>query len=336
MTQMRYVTREQEDALLERARTGERQAREAILDSLMDRITYLARHYTRRYAWAAHRIEYDDLVSVGSLLVWEKMEHALRYECPMAYFLTALERAIARYCAQSCSLVRDEPTVPIISLDCPLGGTEDTLYDVIAAPLAETSKQPQDYLPLYQAIDALPEKERLAILQGFQLDAHVLDASPEWNTISPSSKSDYRGRALTTLRQTLAAAYTGYASEYIPPRKAARAYETRQITPSQQQRLDHACAMLQRQGVRPTMRKLAQLAGVGSHTANAYLSQCGLVEHHVGQQQRKLDEAYARLLATGQPFSVKRFRQEARVGTGYATAYLRHKRLSIQEKEIPV
>lgn len=328
MTHVAHLTLEQENSLVKRAQAGERQAREAILESLMDHITYLARQYTRRYAWAKPRIEYDDLVSVGTLSVWEKMEHALEHAaCPFAYFVTTLERAMVHYCFQFCSPVQAEGTiVPVTSMDRPRGQEDDsTLYDEIAAPpLAGTSAQQQDYMPLYQAIEALPEKEQLAIFASFQLEAHVLDSHPGWE-MARTTNWYFRARALTTLRQTLASAYAPYASEYIPPRKGTCSYAALQISSSQRQRLDQAYAALQAQGQRPTTRKLGRLAGVGTHTANAYLNEHGLIERAAGLQQRKLDEAYARLLANGEHLTLERLRQAAGVGWGYASAYLRQK-----------
>ncbi|MBA2681791.1 MAG: hypothetical protein H0U76_25775 [Ktedonobacteraceae bacterium] len=159
----------EEHQLVERARTGDRQAKEDIILRCMAQIAGAA----LRYRWLRERsIEYSDLVQLGNLALVEMIDQALVTSNPFAYLIGAASRVIRFYCYSHDSLVPHEwnkPRLVIDSLDVPLEANgHTTLADIIPAP-AETTTDEQVYDALYQAVQTLPAAERVVVGRYFGL-----------------------------------------------------------------------------------------------------------------------------------------------------------------------
>jgi len=106
---------------------------------------------------------------------------------------------------------------------------------------------------------------------------------------------------------------------------------------SEQERLEAACAALEAEGLPVTMARLCSRAHVGSKAAAAFLkhyhptvrpkpraaARAKPTRPAKATPQERLQAAYTRLLARGEKMTRARLRQEARVGTDAAGAFLR-------------
>lgn len=109
---------------------------------------------------------------------------------------------------------------------------------------------------------------------------------------------------------------------------------------SEQERLEAACAALEAEGLSVTMAHLCSRAHVGSRAAAAFLknyhpvarpkprpaSKGKLARPAQATPQERLQAAYTRLAARGEKITRARLRQEARVSTDAAGAFLRAQR----------
>jgi RNA polymerase sigma factor (sigma-70 family) len=109
---------------------------------------------------------------------------------------------------------------------------------------------------------------------------------------------------------------------------------------SEQERLEATCAALEAEGLSVTMARLCSRAHVGSRAAAAFLknyhpvarpkprpaSKDKLARSAKATPQKRLQAAYSRLVARGEKITRARLRQEARVSTDVAGAFLRAKR----------
>ena len=111
---------------------------------------------------------------------------------------------------------------------------------------------------------------------------------------------------------------------------------------SEQERLEAACAELEAEGIPVTMARLCSRAHVGSRAAAAFLKHYHPVvrpKSHPASKvkparpakatpQERLQAAYTRLVAQGEQVTRARLRQEARVSTDAARAFLHAQRSS--------
>lgn len=194
---------EQEQALVERGRSGNRQAREEIILSLQTWVEHCALSWRSRYGWQSSLPDVAELSQVANLAMLEKLDRALAVERPFAYLQTTASGAIR-------SAVCKAPQT--YSLDLPLcDGSTDTFADQLAAPATAAPAEEQDYALLYQAIETLTDQQRDLVLRRFGLLEHAPESYP---TISKSWKNsgkhlygriyDQRDRALARLRLALA------------------------------------------------------------------------------------------------------------------------------------
>jgi DNA-directed RNA polymerase sigma subunit (sigma70/sigma32) len=163
---------EQKQALIERARAGEQQAGHDLVCSLLPSVFLLA----IRYAQIARRTEIGDFCQAASIAMLEALERALEKKNPYAYLY-----GVARLTMQQCYGLHDEliekkshqdyekENYVTLSLDVPLHSTgEQTWEDVLEAPaliLDGETKTAKEHEPLYQALDALTDKQRIVILR---------------------------------------------------------------------------------------------------------------------------------------------------------------------------
>jgi hypothetical protein len=118
------LTKVQEQRLVDRARTGDPQAGEDLLMSLLSGVECIASRYCTGYAKLWKRLEYLDLIQEGNRAIVEKLTVALAKTNPCAYLLATAEGAIHRYCFQQRTCIRTPETegvAPLLveSLDTP-------------------------------------------------------------------------------------------------------------------------------------------------------------------------------------------------------------------------
>jgi DNA-directed RNA polymerase specialized sigma24 family protein len=175
------LSREQEDACIERARAGDADARHALIESLLVYVRWRAGKYA--VCWRTegrYRMEYLDLVQVGSVVLLEALDKALVHPCPVGYLMKAIAGGMVRYCLQYGTLIKTLqgpqgkflPLLEVESYDLPaegeLGADGHSVGELIEVP-AETTQPERDYTGLYAAVDELTERQREVIEQHYGL-----------------------------------------------------------------------------------------------------------------------------------------------------------------------
>jgi DNA-directed RNA polymerase sigma subunit (sigma70/sigma32) len=163
------LSRDEEAELVHRARLGERQAREALLQGCLRYVAYV----TSRYSCYLQHEGYLDLVSVGNLAIVECLEKALTVDNPVAYLYGVAKLAIRSYCythSQLMTQVRGRPFVWVDSLDAPLCNRQGCIADFLVAPVQAPQQEQSDFTRLYEAINALTPKQRYVIVRYYGLD----------------------------------------------------------------------------------------------------------------------------------------------------------------------
>jgi DNA-directed RNA polymerase sigma subunit (sigma70/sigma32) len=163
------LSRDEEAELVRRARLGDREAKESLLQGCL---RYVA-SVTSRYACYLQYEEYLDLVSIGNLAVVERLDKALTVENPVAYLYGVAKLAIRSYCythSQLITQVRGRPMVWTDSLDAPLCNRKGCLADLLVAPSQAPQKAQSEVAKLYAAINALTPKQQYVILRSYGLD----------------------------------------------------------------------------------------------------------------------------------------------------------------------
>lgn len=95
------LTRSEESELVRRARNGNKQAKEALLQSCLRYVASVAYRYT---CYVQHD-DYLDLVSVGNLALVECLEKALTVDNPVAYLHRVAKLAVKVYCCKHSGLI---------------------------------------------------------------------------------------------------------------------------------------------------------------------------------------------------------------------------------------
>jgi DNA-directed RNA polymerase sigma subunit (sigma70/sigma32) len=163
------LTRSQECELVRRARLGDRQAKDELIQSCLRYVTFIASRYT---CYVQHD-DYLDLVSIGNMAIVECFEKALTVANPVAYLHGAVKIAVRAYCYKHSHLItkqRGKPLVWVDSLDAPRGDSQACYADFLAAPTQQPEGKPTDFSRLYQAISTLTPKQRFVIMRYFGLD----------------------------------------------------------------------------------------------------------------------------------------------------------------------
>lgn len=202
------LTRSEESALVSRARNGDTQAKEALIQSCLGYVVCVA----YRYVCYVQHDDYLDLVSVGNLAIVECFEKALTVEKPVAYLLGVAKLALKAYCCKYSSLIthqRGQPFVWIDSLDAPLGNGQGCLAEMLSTPTQEPQQEPGDFDTLYQAISGLTPKQRYVIQRYFGLDGDASELiaaiSRRLSQVNPKvtiARNRYN-RAIRSLHRTL-------------------------------------------------------------------------------------------------------------------------------------
>ncbi len=175
---LRNLSDEHEQALIERARSGDQAARDELFLWLLSPVKRFAVRYYLAYYWeASGSVSPDDLVSEATVRMLERLPAALATSNPFAYLLKVAYGTIRKAMWLERSPIRTpytlgERPLPVKSLDAPLDAESDeTLLDVIQAfdaPSAAPSDEP-DATPIYQAAARLSERERAVIAEHYGL-----------------------------------------------------------------------------------------------------------------------------------------------------------------------
>jgi predicted DNA-binding transcriptional regulator AlpA len=172
------LTVEQEQALVERARQGDREALPAMVQGCLPYVLSVAARTASRYEHSACL----DVVQVGNLALVEHVERSLSFPDPFGYLRkTARMRMLT-------SWGRDDPLIltpryharrEVVSLDEPFDEEDDLLLaDVLAEPDVPPGSGERDYQPLYEAVEALPEVHRQVVQHLYGLAGHASVAAP--------------------------------------------------------------------------------------------------------------------------------------------------------------
>jgi RNA polymerase sigma factor (sigma-70 family) len=212
------LTKEQEEALINRARAGE-DVREQVILSLQRRVYALAAHYAR----PEEQEEFCDLVNSANVALLKRYIQALSAPNPYAYLLRTARSTMINYFYGYGPYTQRE-RIPILSLetnyredDASLSGllpTEQTVEQ--AASLEEDT-----FACLRQAVAALPEKQRLVVERhyGFGHVPESLNAIKKGLSPGYCRRIDVRyqhTKALTSLRTLLAPVLLQAAKEACP------------------------------------------------------------------------------------------------------------------------
>ncbi len=175
------LSEQQETALLDQAKQGSVQARDALISSCLHYVQFVAYKFADRY-----NTEMMTLIGEGNLALIENFEKALESKKPMGYLRKCACGRMIRYAlCYGRSLIRTpEGTtgarpnpIPVDSFDVPAfdeEGCETLLGRLLVEPEMNGSSE-EDYQPLYQATEALGTKQRDVIVRHYGM----YDAAPQ-------------------------------------------------------------------------------------------------------------------------------------------------------------
>jgi RNA polymerase sigma factor (sigma-70 family) len=168
--------KEEQEALFEKARRGDKEARELLLLSCLSFIFYRGWRYK-------DEIRHDDpmdLVSIGNVAMVEALDKALYADKPIKYLISQGAYAIAHYVFHDSPMIKRDAyrnmVTPVTSLDAESSQTELTYNDVLGMTdevdlyLDREEAQDEPYAELYQALEHLTEKQRYVVTKYFGLD----------------------------------------------------------------------------------------------------------------------------------------------------------------------
>ncbi len=328
---LRNLSPEREQALIERARSGEQAAREELLLWVLSPVKRYAARYYLAFSWEAPgSVSPDDLVSEATVRMLERLPAALSASNPFAYLMSVAYGTIRRTMSLARSPIRTpytpgERPIRVKSLDAPLDAeSDDTLLDVIQAFDTSSAAQAseQDATPLYEAAARLSERERAVIAEWYGL-YETAPASMEaiLTQIGRTGMGQYKASALLKLYRWLSPVYPQYCGgEYV--QELRRPGGKVKLSDSQQERLDVAYAQLQQSGQKITVHGLSQVAGISTVHVSNYLYQQGYMPP---SKQQRLDAAYAQLQESGQKITARLLAQTAQISNTHASLYLQQR-----------
>lgn len=338
LTDARDLSDEEKERYAEAARSGDEEARTAILLHLLPRIARFAHYYVQIHGWASSRIQAEELIEVGNETIVTYLDRALTKQSPYAY-LTNIAYWEMRETAKKLGALITTPQTPgcepihVESLDAP-GPNGHTLLTVLADTLAEPHEASQeaaqdDYHNLYAALEQLSPRQKAIVTRHLGLGEG--QASEPFETLKALGKSlsSLRGlysAALDRLYHLLAPAYPHYASSSLRPRVVRkRSLPLPALTPEQQLQMDQARAALLDRGERVNQETLRKEAHVDHPIAAAYWQSCS----KPASREVRLEEAYQRLQASGQPTSGQRLVRETHIAESLVYAFLCDKREAV-------
>jgi RNA polymerase sigma factor (sigma-70 family) len=188
-------SRAEVEALIDRARQGDKDAREAFILSCLPHALGVA-----RFIYYDRRLLHDDLLDlaqVGSLRMLEQLDKALSTSAPAAFIRGIARRAILDYCVYHSGLI-DKPEyslkvleklnphpATVESLDAPLHTEKgqririDMLSAPVAQPEPDEKQQEKRYDALYKAIHTLPRDQQSALVRLYGLFGQPMETAPD-------------------------------------------------------------------------------------------------------------------------------------------------------------
>lgn len=255
------LSSEQQEALIERARSGDSEAKETLIRSLLGNI----------FAKALCSSACDDdlameLTSTGNHALIDCFDRLIQRDYPLAR-MTAYAYGEMRHYGQHCKGLITLPHGPNIFHFERCGLQE--AYDLPAS----TNSSIRNTEALYQAMNTLPEKAQQLLVSLFGLYDQPQMSMSEITDGQNSTTKVYQTlkmRKLTALKQL---------REMLAPfyqpcmRKVAPDYADLELPEWCRQRLDEAAQMIQERGEQLSMNKLRKEARVHTRYASAYLYQ---------------------------------------------------------------
>lgn len=252
-----------QEELGQRAKEGDREAREALLLGLQSYVQYWAQRFARAYAWASPRIEFLELVSIGN----DAMIRRMARNCPQEHVRTSLagiaKYAMWQYCKPHASLIttphddvgRTFTPHVVRSLDRKLHPDDDlTLGGCIAGPdVVLTNYRPnEDAIEINErnletlrlVLSSLPERQQEVLrslygLDGQEIKTHAQLANERaGQSDGPTSRSWVNGvrvRALRRLRASLGTTTTEDL-QALQTRRERRKAQGQSLDPAAQKR----------------------------------------------------------------------------------------------------
>ncbi len=205
------LTAVQEQALVERARSGE-DVRDQIILSLQRRVCALAAKYTR----PNEQEDYCDLVNSANVALLRRYTRAMNHPNPYAYLLCAARSTMVNYCKGYGEHTQRE-RIGTLSLEKPQNSDGTSLADTLftGQTFVSTSVQEATSVLLRQAISSLPEKQRQVIERhyGFGYAPESLNSMKNEASSARTSSMNafyHHKKALATLRRELAPLFPQY------------------------------------------------------------------------------------------------------------------------------
>ena len=165
-----HLSREEEADIVQKARAGDKAAREQLITNCLTYVEFIAKRY-KQYLW---HDEYLDLIGIGSLAVVEHLDRALLKDNPSGWLRSRGKYAIIHYCFTHANLIvrPDHNSKPVYttSLDqpCYYNTLADTKEPVVVA-------ERSDYSYLYEAVERLPKPYQDVLIKHYGL----YDTQPE-------------------------------------------------------------------------------------------------------------------------------------------------------------
>ena len=178
------------DQIAERAREGDKTAREALIQRCLPFVIRLAWRYK---PYLPHD-DYGDIVGIGNLALVTCLDSALAAKHPVGYLMRCAFYRIVKYVARRSSLIHQPETstaIPVLSLE---------EHPVLINTLSETSSQPvvptDDWL--IRALEELTPLQKEVVLIKYGFPQRSCDSLYQL-----AKKQGHRGRYSSSLKVAL-------------------------------------------------------------------------------------------------------------------------------------
>jgi DNA-directed RNA polymerase specialized sigma24 family protein len=298
----------EEEQLIELARQGDTAARHRMIESVYNQVQRMARWYYSVYRWASASLDWQDMAQDAYEWMLIRLDTALAKDRPVAYLI-----GIARHRFQQiCDRVAHDPLPPVLSLDDPAPGYDE-----------------QKYQHLYQAIEHLPEKQRVIIQRRYGIGTRAPEKMDEISVDGPCNSqgavSHHCRMGLGSLYLSLRSTYPSYAEDNIPlsENKPSIIQTTVPIADHHRSRLDAAYEALESRMVKITTRTLYhEVRTIHSMIVCAYLRERRVPPPSVAS---RLDDTYATLQSSQEPVTIRKLAHLSQTSVEVATMYLRQR-----------
>jgi DNA-directed RNA polymerase specialized sigma24 family protein len=210
-------SRAEEHALVARARQGDSEARQVLIESCLQYALRVSRTF-----YSTHQLSHDDLLDLAQIAserMVAQMDKALAASEPCAYLRGIARQAIWAYCTYHSGLIKrphytnamldrlDPKPAVVESLDAPLSRDGRPIkVKLIEAPAVQPERdersQQQRYAALYKAVSALPKKQQETIVRLYGLFGHLAETPSDIGRLQ--TVHNHASRARQRLRAMLA------------------------------------------------------------------------------------------------------------------------------------